>query len=141
MFDYLCETEMAVRIRLQRRGRRNKAFFWVVVADSHTARDGKIIERLGYFDPVAEPPVVNVRVERAAEWLKKGAQPTEAARAILRKAGVFHFQFLMRGVEKGVLTEQQARECFARWVAEKAKRLHQKTNQTATQQAQPSPEA
>lgn len=129
-----------MRIRLQRRGRRNRAFFWVVVADSRTPRDGKIIEKLGYYDPIPDPPVINVKVERAVEWLKRGAQPTEAARAILRKAGVFHYQFLMRGVEKGVLTEKEARERFAQWIAEKVKRQQAKASQTPTQQAHSSSE-
>ncbi len=95
-----------------------------MVADSRAPRDGKFIEKLGYYDPKPQKIILKVDVEKAIDWLKKGAQPTEAARALLRKAGVFHLQFLLRGVEKGVLTRQEAYRRFFDWVKQKQKKIN-----------------
>lgn len=86
---------MAVRIRLQRKGRKKRPFYRVVVADSRSARDGRFIERLGHYDPLADPAVVVIDEERALAWLKNGAQPSDTAKSLLSKAGVmqkFHEQ-------------------------------------------------
>ncbi len=119
---------MAVRIRLARHGRRNRPFFWIVVANSRAPRDGKFIEKLGFYDPKPNPIRLHVDVDRALYWLGVGAQPTEAARALLRKAGVYHLQFLLRGVDKGVHTREEAYKRFFEWVAQK----RQKINLTVT---------
>jgi len=79
---------VATKIRLRRMGARNHAFYRLVVADSRSPRDGRFIEVLGYYDPHTDPPTINVSEERARYWLKVGAQPTDIARSILRKAGV-----------------------------------------------------
>lgn len=79
---------MAVRIRLTRLGDKKSPFYRVVVADSRTSRDGKVIEKLGTYDTLKDPAEIKIDVEKAKEWLQKGAQPTETAKTILVKAGV-----------------------------------------------------
>ncbi len=79
---------MAVKIRLTRLGDKKSPFYRVVVADSRTSRDGKVIDKIGTYDPKTEPAEVKIDVEKAKDWLGKGAQPTETAKTILVKAGV-----------------------------------------------------
>ena len=79
---------MSVRIRLKRLGAKKAPFYRIVVADSRTARDGKSIAEIGYYDPTKEPVVINVNAEVAKEWLSKGAQPSDTVKELLRKAGV-----------------------------------------------------
>ncbi len=71
-----------------RMGKKHRPFYRVVVADARAPRDGKFIEILGYYDPLKEPPEIQIDAEKTKEWLKKGAQPTSQARWVLRKAGV-----------------------------------------------------
>ncbi|QTX31744.1 30S ribosomal protein S16 [Aminithiophilus ramosus] len=80
---------MAVRIRLARHGRKKNPFYRLVVADSRSPRDGRFIEQLGHYDPMKDPADIQVNVERALHWIKNGALPSDTARALLRKAGVF----------------------------------------------------
>ena len=77
-----------VKIRLRRMGAKKAPFYRVVVADSRFARDGRFIEEIGYYDPTKEPSVVKIDVEKAKQWLDNGAQPTDTAREILKKAAV-----------------------------------------------------
>jgi small subunit ribosomal protein S16 len=79
-----------VRIRLKRMGRRNRAFFRICAMDSRAPRDGKSIEDLGIYDPLAKEPDrwLVVKRDRVAYWLSVGAQPTEKVRVLLQKAGV-----------------------------------------------------
>ncbi len=79
---------MAVKIRLTRLGDKKSPFYRVVVADSRTSRDGKVIEKLGTYDTLKDPAEVKIDVEKAKDWLLKGAQPTETAKTVLVKAGV-----------------------------------------------------
>ncbi len=81
---------MAVKIRLRRMGARSKPFYRLVVADSRSPRDGRFIDMLGYYNPRTEPPVINVDAEKALLWLGRGAQPTDTAAALLKKAGISH---------------------------------------------------
>ena len=78
---------MAVKIRLRRMGAKKAPFYRIVVADSRYPRDGRFIEEIGTYDPVAEPSVLKVDAERAQAWIKTGAQPTETVKALLKKAG------------------------------------------------------
>ena len=77
-----------VKIRLRRTGAKKAPFYRVVVADSRFARDGRFIEEIGYYDPTKEPSVVKIDAEKAKQWLDNGAQPTDTAREILKKAAV-----------------------------------------------------
>ena len=75
---------MAVKIRLRRMGAKKAPFYRVVVADSRYPRDGRFIEEIGYYDPIKEPVVVNIDKEKAEEWIKKGAQPTDTVKRLLK---------------------------------------------------------
>lgn len=79
---------MAVRIRLKRMGAKKRPYYRIVVADSRSARDGRIIETIGRYDPLTNPSTVTVDSEKAFDWLKKGAQPSDTARRLLAEAGV-----------------------------------------------------
>ena len=79
---------MAVRIRLKRLGAKKAPFYRIVVADSRTSRNGKSIAEIGYYDPTKEPVVLKVDEEEAKKWLSTGAQPSDTAKALLKKAGV-----------------------------------------------------
>ena len=76
-----------VKIRLRRMGAKKAPFYRIVVADSRYPRDGRFIEEIGTYDPRQDPAAINVDVDRAQAWVKTGAQPTETARALLKKAG------------------------------------------------------
>lgn len=79
---------MAVKIRLTRLGAKKKPFYRIIVADSHSPRNGRFIEIIGNYDPTKEPAVVNVDEEKAIDWMMKGAQPTDTVRSLLSKKGV-----------------------------------------------------
>ena len=78
---------MAVKIRLRRMGAKKAPFYRVIVADSRAPRDGKCIEEIGTFDPMKTPAIVNIDAEKAQQWIKNGAQPTDTVRALLKKTG------------------------------------------------------
>jgi small subunit ribosomal protein S16 len=80
---------LATRIRLKRIGAKKKPYYRVVVADSRSPRDGRFIEEIGCYQPVANPVVIKINEERALDWLSKGAQPSDTVRALLKKAGVW----------------------------------------------------
>ena len=77
-----------VKIRLKRMGAHKKPYYRVVVADARTTRDGQCIAEIGTYDPLAEPAAIKIDAEAAKKWLANGAQPTDTARALLKKAGV-----------------------------------------------------
>jgi small subunit ribosomal protein S16 len=78
---------VAVKIRLKRMGKIRTPFYRIVIADSRTKRDGRVIEEIGTYNPKTEPSTINVDSERAQYWLGVGAQPTEAVAAILKLTG------------------------------------------------------
>ena len=80
---------MAVKIRLKRMGAKKKPFYRIVVADSRAPRDGRFIEEIGYYNPVSDPKVVKIDVEKANKWLNDGAQPTDTVKALFKKHGVY----------------------------------------------------
>ena len=77
-----------VKIRLRRMGAKKAPFYRVVVADSRYPRDGRFIEEIGTYNPLMNPPAINIDVEAAKKWIGQGAQPTETAKSILKKSGV-----------------------------------------------------
>lgn len=79
---------MAVRIRLKRMGSKKKPFYRVVVSDSRSPRDGRFIEEIGYYNSSRDPVEFKIDEERAFRWLSVGAQPSDTARALLRRAGI-----------------------------------------------------
>lgn len=79
---------MAVKIRLKRMGAKKAPFYRVVVADSRSPRDGKFIEEIGYYSPLTEPITVKIDGEKAAQWIKNGAQPSDTVKRLFTKAGI-----------------------------------------------------
>ena len=77
-----------VKIRLKRMGAHKRPFYRVIVADSRTPRNGKFIEEIGYYNPLAEPVDIKIDDEKAKKWLDNGAQPTETVRSLFKKTGI-----------------------------------------------------
>lgn len=77
-----------VKLRLTRMGATKAPFYRIVATDSRKARDGQYIDQIGYYDPTKEPTVVSIDVDKAKEWLSKGAQPTDTVRDLFKKHGV-----------------------------------------------------
>lgn len=75
-----------VKIRLQRQGKKRAPFYHIVVADSRSPRDGKIIEQLGTYDPMTEPATIKLDKEKVEQWIKNGAKPTDTVKALIEKA-------------------------------------------------------
>jgi small subunit ribosomal protein S16 len=84
---------MTVKIRLKRVGKKKAPSYRVVVADSRSPRDGRIIENIGWYNPLVEPSAIHIDEEKALGWLKNGAQPTDSVTSLLKRAGILdHFQ-------------------------------------------------
>ncbi len=79
---------MAVKIRLARYGKKKKPFYRIVVCQSTAPRDGRFLEIIGTYDPCCDPAIIKVEKEKALDWLKKGAQPTQSVHQILKKGGI-----------------------------------------------------
>ncbi|MEL7596702.1 MAG: 30S ribosomal protein S16 [Clostridiaceae bacterium] len=79
---------MAVKIRLRRMGAKKAPFYRVVVADSRSPRDGRFIDEIGYYNPVSEPKTIKIDEEKASQWIKNGAQPTDVVKKLFNKAGI-----------------------------------------------------
>ena len=112
---------MATKIRLQRHGRKNYAFYPIVIADSRAPRDGKFIERIGSYNPNTNPATITLNFERALYWVNIGAQPTDTVRSILSQEGVLLMKHLQGGVKKGAFDEAEAQRRFDAWKAQKQK--------------------
>ena len=117
---------MPVKIRLQRHGKKQRAFYHIVVADSRAPRDGKFIEKLGVYNPNTNPATIDLNIDAAVQWLHNGAQPTDTTRAILSYKGVLYKKHLAGGVKKGALTQEQADVKFAAWVDAKTSKVDSK---------------
>lgn len=114
---------MATKIRLQRHGRKDYAFYKVVVADSRAPRDGKFIERIGSYNPNTNPATIDLKFDRALYWLNVGAQPTDTVRSILSREGVLMMKHLQGGVKKGAFDEAEAQRRFDAWLKAKKDEL------------------
>jgi small subunit ribosomal protein S16 len=125
---------MAVKIRLQRHGSKKRPFYFIVVADARSPRDGKFIQKLGSYNPLTVPATIQIDRQKALDWLQKGAQPTDTVRRILSFKGVLYLKHLLRGVSLGLFDEAGAMEKFTKWSAEhdesvaKRQGLHKKAN-------------
>ncbi len=117
---------MPTRIRLQRKGKKNRPYYHIVIADSRSPRDGKYIERIGAYDPNQDPAFVEIDQHKALSWLQKGAQPTDTCRAILSYRGVLYLNHLHNGVKKGALTQEDAESRFQAWLNEKNAKIEAK---------------
>ncbi|MDE6654691.1 MAG: 30S ribosomal protein S16, partial [Muribaculaceae bacterium] len=110
---------MATKIRLQRHGRKNYAFYPIVIADSRAPRDGRFIERIGSYNPNTNPATITLNFERALYWINAGAQPTDTVHSILSNEGVLLMKHLQGGVKKGAFDEAEAQRRFDAWKAAK----------------------
>lgn len=110
---------MPAKIRLQRHGKKGQPFYHIVIADSRSPRDGKFIEKIGTYNPVTDPAQINIKFDRALHWYSVGAVPTDTVRSLLSKTGVMMKYHLLRGVQKGAMTEEQAEVKFQNWMKEK----------------------
>jgi small subunit ribosomal protein S16 len=126
---------MPVKIRLQRHGRKGKPFYWIVAADSRSKRDGKLLEKIGTYNPNTNPATIDLDIDKAVTWLQNGAQPTDTAKALLSYKGALLKNHLAVGVRKGALTEEQAEEKFKAWLDEKAAKISGKTDGLAKDDA------
>ena len=106
---------MSVKLRLQRHGRKKAPYYHIVAATSTAPRDGRFIERIGFYNPTQVPAQIDIDVDKAVDWLNKGAQPTDTVRAILRYKGVLYKKHLLRGVKKGSFDLETAEAKFAEW--------------------------
>ena len=109
---------MAVKMRLQRHGSKKRPFYFIVIADGRSPRDGKFIQKLGTYNPLTVPATIQVDRQKALDWLQKGAQPTDTVRRILSFKGVLYLKHLLRGVSMGLFDEAAAMEKFTKWSVE-----------------------
>ena len=121
---------MPTKMRLQRKGKKGRPFYHIVIADGRAPRDGKFIERIGTYNPITKPAEIELKFERALDWLQKGAQPTDTVRSILSYKGVLFKNHLLKGVTKGALTEEQAEAKFQAWLSDKESRALAKISET-----------
>ncbi len=119
---------MAVKIRLQRHGRGKRPFYHIVAADSRSPRDGKFIERIGDYNPLTMPATIHIDVDKAVDWIEKGAEYTDTVKAILKYKGILYKKHLLRGLRKGALTTEQVESRYQQWLDEHKNKVldHQK---------------
>ncbi len=127
---------MSVKIRLQRHGKKQKPFYWIVAADARSKRDGKFLEKLGTYNPNTNPATIDLNLDQAVQWLHNGAQPTDTARAILSYKGALLKHHLDGGVRKGALTQEQADAKLTAWFEEKAGKVDAKKEGLTKKQAE-----
>lgn len=126
---------MPVKIRLQRQGKKGKAFFHLVVADGRAPRDGKFIEKLGTYNPNSNPATIDIDFEKTLDWYTKGAQPSDTAKAILSYKGILYKYHLLGGVKKGAFSAEQADAKFAKWNEDKQAKIEGKKSSLETNKA------
>ena len=126
---------MSVKIRLQRHGKKQKPFYWVVAADARSKRDGKYLEKIGTYNPNTNPATIDLNLDSAVKWLHNGAQPTDTAKAILSYKGALLKHHLDGGIRKGALTQEQADAKLAAWLEAKAGKVDAKKDGLSKAQA------
>jgi len=114
---------MSVKIRLARHGRKQHAYYHIVVANSRAPRDGRFIERIGSYNPNTNPATIDLDFDKAISWLYKGAQPTDTTRSILSHQGVMMKKHLLDGAKKGAFSEAEAEVKFEAWMKEKTAKV------------------
>lgn len=119
---------MATKIRLQRHGKKSRAFYHIVAADTRAPRDGKFIEKLGTYNPNTNPATIEINFERTLHWVQVGAEMTDTARTLLSYKGILYKNHLIKGVAKGALTEAQVEEKFSKWMEEKDAKIAAKVS-------------
>jgi small subunit ribosomal protein S16 len=124
-----------VKIRLARRGRKKLAMFDIVVSDSRAPRDGKFIEKIGVYNPLTNPATIDLKEDKAFEWLMKGAQPTDTVGRMLSYRGMMMKKHLQIGVIKGALTQEQADAKLDEWKKSKESQITAKVDNLAKARA------
>jgi small subunit ribosomal protein S16 len=117
---------MAVKLRLQRKGRKKNPFYHIVVADARAPRDGRYIERIGSYNPMTVPATIEVDREKALDWLNKGAQPTNTVKAMLKMQGVLYKKHLLKGVAKGALSQEEAEAKYLEFISSKEEKIRKR---------------
>ncbi len=135
MYLKLIKQIMSVKIRLQRHGKKQKPFYWIVAADARSKRDGRYLEKIGTYNPNTNPATIELNLDQAVQWLHNGAQPTDTARAILSYKGALLKHHLDGGVRKGALSQEQADAKLAKWIEEKAGKVDSKKEVLSKAQA------
>jgi small subunit ribosomal protein S16 len=110
---------MAVKLRLQRHGKKGKPFYKIVAADLRARRDGRFIEALGFYNPTTVPATIELDIDRSVYWLQNGAEPTDTVRSILQFKGALYKKHLLRGVAKGSFSIEEAEAKFEAWIDNK----------------------
>ncbi len=113
---------MPVKLRLRRQGRRKAPHYAIVAADSRSPRDGRYIEKVGFYNPIAQPAHVHIDQDLVIKWMKNGAQPTGTVRDILRHTGTT----LKYALVKQGKSEEQVAAIYDRWLEEKRKKRKKK---------------
>ncbi len=116
---------MPVRIRLQLEGKTHQPFYHIVIADGRAPRDGRFIEKIGTYNPMTNPASITLDVDKAATWLKNGAQPSPTCRRILSYKGALLRRHLQMGVEKGAISQEVADARFNEWLQNKENKINQ----------------
>jgi small subunit ribosomal protein S16 len=119
---------MATKIRLQRHGKKGYPFYHVVVADSRSKRDGRFIEKLGTYNPNTDPATIDINFDQTLHWVSVGAEMSDTARAILSYKGVLYKNHLVRGMNKGALTEAAVEKKFEAWIKDKDAKIAAKSD-------------
>lgn len=114
---------MPTKMRLQRYGKKGRPFYHIVIADGRAPRDGRFIEKIGTYNPVAKPAEIDLDFQKAYDWFRKGADPTPTVKNILSDEGILHYNHLMKGVEKGAFTKEVAEVRFNEWKEAKQAKL------------------
>ena len=125
---------MPVKIRLQRHGSKKRPFYFIVVADARSPRDGKFIQKLGTYNPLTVPATIQVDRQKALDWLHKGAQPTDTVRRILSFKGVLYLKHLLRGVKLGLFDDATAMVKFQAWHEEHESTIVRRRDEAKLQQ-------
>ena len=119
---------MPAKIRLQRFGKKGQPFYHIVIADGRAPRDGKFIEQIGSYNPLTIPATIDINMDKAVNWLQKGATPTDTVKAILSYTGALYKNHLKNGIAKGALTQEQADVKFNAWKSEKDAKISNRIN-------------
>jgi small subunit ribosomal protein S16 len=114
---------MAVRIRLTRQGKKGAPYYHIIAADKRSPRDGRYIERLGFYDPLTQPATIEIDVDKAVAWLQQGATVSDTARAILKYKGVVYKNHLLNGVKKGAVKAEDVEAKFQQWLDGKTSKI------------------
>ncbi|NVM01675.1 MAG: 30S ribosomal protein S16 [Candidatus Helarchaeota archaeon] len=125
---------MATKIRLKRMGRKKRPFYRIVIADSRSPRDGRFIESIGYYNPIAEPIDLKIDEEKATKWLKNGAIPTETVKSLFRMRGItLRFDLIKKGFPENKIREEYQKHQLLQDERKKRKALLKKIKKKAVE--------